>query len=583
MLSAMRTHFSYRLYDGLIFTLVVAFFLLAPLPIFAYDDAYVYFNYARNFAEGRPFAYDPRNIPSEGFTSLLFMLLLVPAELLRLNPILASSLINILALSLAIVWLGQTVRAVGLLSERAAVLFTVLLAVLLIRDESIRLLIFSGFEAVLGILCAAGIVISAARALDDQLSSGVRRHWLSVFFVMTSLAHLVRPEYLLIGALGGALLLWRSPDRVALLRRTAIFVLVMAGYYLLKLAIFGDLFPTGFYRKVRASELGSEYVDEWLQDYGGWFLTSSAVFMALMILTPLRHKFWIGLLAASAASIVIFYTQTTPLAGVFHRFLVVPIWALYAIFSLGIAYMAFHLSRRLSAAKPIERVAKQQWLKNLALPTVLIALPALLMPSDLSLMVEGARAQGIFGLAKRARDAMNGNPYIQLGTYWREQLNNPATVMVAHVDAGALPYALGSRFLDLQGLTEPPIAHMFGTLNTPEAIQSYIEYVLRHEPDVVFLWSMHVPNLESTWHSYYDLHSPFLDRLPVALFEAYQRYGLVYGCSIELSWLRLHLLIRRQDGAQFSGLSQVFCSHSSARRFAEGLTVVARDGQVYFP
>jgi hypothetical protein len=85
----MRSHLLNWLYDGAIFVLIAAFFLLAPLQIVVYDDAYVYFTYARNFVEGRPFAYDPRNIPSEGFTSLLYMLMLVPAELLRVNPILA--------------------------------------------------------------------------------------------------------------------------------------------------------------------------------------------------------------------------------------------------------------------------------------------------------------------------------------------------------------------------------------------------------------------------------------------------------------------------------------------------------------
>ena len=48
----------------------VALFVLASIRLETNDDVFVYFNYARNFCDGRPFAYDPRNLPSEGFTSL---------------------------------------------------------------------------------------------------------------------------------------------------------------------------------------------------------------------------------------------------------------------------------------------------------------------------------------------------------------------------------------------------------------------------------------------------------------------------------------------------------------------------------
>jgi hypothetical protein len=201
---------------------------------------------------------------------------------------------------------------------------------------------------------------------------------------------------------------------------------------------------------------------------------------------------------------------------------------------------------------------------------------------DLELVRQGIE-DGLWGLVKRTQAAVDAYPYVQLSKYWRQQLEDPTTVTLAHVDAGVIPYVIGSRFLDLQGLTEPPIAHMFGKLNTPEQIDGYIQYILNASPDVLLLSAILEPFIESTWHSYHDLHSPFLDRLPLALFEAYQAYGLAYGCSIQLSWLRLHLLVQRADEAHFERLMDAFCSHPSARRFPEGLTVVASDGQIHFP
>ncbi len=310
----MNTRKLYWLYDGAIFTLVVAFFLLAPLPIVIYDDPYVYFTYARNFAEGRPFAYDPRNIPSEGFTSMLYMLMLVPAELLRINPILAGALINMTALALTIVILGQAVRATGILSARTAALFTLLLAILLMRDQNIRQLVFSGFESLLGLLCAAGIVISVAYALDERRAAAAQRRWISVFFIASFLAHLVRPEYMLISVLGGAVLLWRSPERGALLRRAAIFALVMVGYYLFKLAIFGDLFPTGFYRKVRISWFSVEYANGWLNEYRNVLLLAAITFAVLSAVLR-KRALWLILFGSSAVSILLFYAQSNAASG----------------------------------------------------------------------------------------------------------------------------------------------------------------------------------------------------------------------------------------------------------------------------
>jgi hypothetical protein len=561
----MNTRKLYWLYDGAIFIFIVAFFLLAPLQIIIHDDAYVYFTYARNFVEGRPFAYDPRNIRSEGFTSLLYMLMLVPAELLRVNPILAGALINMTALALTIVALGQAVRATSILSARAAAFFTLLLTILLTQDRNIRLLVFSGFESLLGLLCATGIVISIAYALDERRAATAQQRWMSAFFVASFLAHLIRPEYLLIGALGGAVLLWRSPDRAALLRQAAVFVLVMAGYYLFKLAIFGDLFPTSFYRKVRASWLGPHYVNEWLSEYCNVLLFAAITFIVLS--AALRQRaLWLILLVGSAVSILIFYAQSTPLSGFEYRFLVVPTLALYALLAIGVIALA----RRFLAAQG------QQLGQLLKATLALVWIPVLMF--DLELMAQGINAP--LGLVKRAQDALDAHPYIQLGRYWREQLDNPEDITVAFIDAGAIPYALNSRFLDVYGLTEPPIARMFGKLNAPEQIEEYIRYILNQKPDVFLMYAF--PDFSAVTRNFHNIHSPLLGDAPSMFFEKLQADGLAYGCSIDHG-VRLHLLVRRADEAHFERLMDAFCSHPSVRRFPEGLTVVASDGQIHFP
>jgi hypothetical protein len=572
----MRTRLLNRLYDSLIVGIVVAFFLLMPFQIIVYDDAYVYFTYARNFVEGRPFAYDPRNIPSEGFTSLLYMLMLVPAELLRVNPILAGALINMTALALAIVALGQAARATGVFSDRAATLFMLILSALLLQDYNVRSLVLSGFEAVLGALSATSIVVSAAHALDERRAAHVRRHWLSAFFMAVFLAHLVRPEYLLIGALSGAALLWLSSERAALLRRTAIFALVMAGYYLFKLAIFGDLLPTGFYRKVRTSALGLDYVSAWLNDYQS-VLPLAAIASIVLSVALRKRALWLLILAGGALSILLFYTRTAPLSAVWHRFLVVPIWTSYALCAAGAAWL-------------IERVA--HFVKNrpaqLAevgrLAAFCLALPWIVSNSGLTpLEIERAvREHGIITLPERAERALRENLYLQLGTYWRARLSDPTTITVAYNEVGALPYALGSRLVDLYGLAEPAIAHLFSMADGEAKTAQYIQHVLAQQPDVLLMLNYGAQE-QAVWHGFPDPHSPFHSAPPAAIYEAYRAYGMAYACSINHWGLKLHVLLRLDALGSAAQLDAAFCSHPSAYRFVEGLTIETEGRAVHFP
>lgn len=563
-------------YDIFIFLSITLLLLVVHAEILVVDDSFVYFNYARNFAEGRPFAYDPRNIPSEGFTSLLYMLLLVPAELLRLNPIWISALINLGALALSVIWLGGAARATGMLSERAATIFGLFLTILLLQDYNIRSLVLSGFEAVLGVLCVAGVVISLAYALDEERSERTRKRWLSAFFAMTFLAHLVRPEYLLIGALGGALLLWRSSDRAAVLRRAAIFALIMLSYYLLKLMIFGDLFPTGFYRKVRASALGESYVQAWLNDYQSLLPLALIAFIGLSIALR-KRAMWLAFMAGGATLIVLFYTQTVPLSAVWHRFLVMPIWAGYALCALGAAWL-------LDALVRLSRV-KAAWIGEAGRAAFLCLTPFVILSNAGVSPAQAWRAireEGALNLQSRAERALRENLYVQLGGHWRSQLVSPEALTVAYNEAGALPYALGSRFVDLYGLAEVEIAHLFSLPDGETKTARYIAYVLAQQPSVLLMLNYGAAE-QAVWHGFADPHSPFHGAPPAAIYEAYYAYGLRYACSINHWGLKLHILIWRDSPHSAQALSEAFCGHPSAYRFPDGLTVETEGKAIHFP
>ncbi|RMF49511.1 MAG: hypothetical protein D6749_13025, partial [Chloroflexota bacterium] len=467
-----------HLNDILIFLIILLWLLASPVNISVpLDDVYVYFNYARNFAEGRPFAYDPRNIPSEGFTSLLYMLLLVPAELLDLNTFFVTVIINMLSLALSVVWIGRALRATGVLPKGGDVFFTIVLAALVVRDPNISALVYSGFEAVFGLLWVTGMAVSVAYALDAQRAENVRRRWLTIFFVMVFLAHLVRPEYVLIGAVGGVLLLWRFEDRAAVLRRAVIFALVMAGYYLLKLAIFGDLFPTGFYRKVRVSEIG-QLLSEWIMAYQGWLILALLASLMLSVRTlrrfPLKRLGWLLMLVLGAVGVFVFYTQSTPLTPSFFRFLVMPIWTIYMVLALGAVWLLFLLLQLVLSPHQVLRLIKVA--HSLVMPSAITMLILLV-----SLFISSNMQNNISSISNQIKH----HHYINAALYWRSQLPDPSRITVVFGDAGAVAYTLGSRFIDPNGLAEPPIAHLFRLPDGEEKIARFLKHVLGNQPDIL--------------------------------------------------------------------------------------------------
>lgn len=552
-----------RLYDVALFTLVILVLFVTPSRIFVNDDAFVYFNYARNFAEGRLFAYDPRNIPSEGFTSMLFMLLLVPAEVLKINPVFASSLINSIAIALSLVWLGWMARSLSFLSAHATTLFVLLLAFLVLNDQNIRELVFMGFESVLGLLCVTGIVISTVYALDQQRTAQARKRWQSVFFVAAFLAHLVRPEYLIIGAICGAFLLWRSPDRGALLHRTVIFALVMLSYYLFKLAIFGDLFPTGFYRKVRASELGVSHVLDWLDKH--LIYVAAALISACYIFIAHKNVMHVViLLAIASVAILLFYTRTTPLVDFNYRFLIVPTWAAYTATSLGVALL-------------LGRFIASRWVASLN--RVVIAIGILIFGTLTVLSLLSANS-----LHRRAEQAMQEHFYIQLASHWKAQLHTPEAITLVFGDAGIVPYALGSRFIDPNGLVEPSISHLFSLPDGEEKTKRFIQHILGNQPDVIldYNWSGQLEGASAYVLAPITDHAPFHEQIPAAVYEAYRDYGMTYACSINHT-IQLHVLIRRDSPQGAQALKEAFCSHPSAHFFPEGLVIQSGDRYTHFP
>ena len=162
-------------------------------PAVPLDDSYIHFQFARSFAEGRPFVYSPGAVPVAGATSLLWPLLLALPQCFGVHGL---TLIYF-AWGLGFVALGllayETARAAeGLVSPRVAWLA----GVLTLAFSANTWFAASGMEVV----PLAWLLMRCARRAAEWFEGDHGR--LGELMLLALLAPLMRPE----GALGSALL-----------------------------------------------------------------------------------------------------------------------------------------------------------------------------------------------------------------------------------------------------------------------------------------------------------------------------------------------------------------------------------------
>ncbi len=541
--------------------------IAVAVPVFVNDDAFVYFNYAKNFALGRPFAYDPRNLPSEGFTSWVFLLLLVPCEFAGLNPMLAATLLNVAALGAAALGVARLCsRCSGAPAAPAAGLAFLLLAG---ADVQLRALAGLGLEtllsgaALLWLADGAVAVALAPAALAGEAHRPARAE--RRFFLLAFAAVLVRPENAAIGAALAAWLFWAGraggPNaglgaRVRLLRGALPACVLAAAWLLFKLWLFGDVFPTSYYRKLEpASAHGAQHVAEFLASE--WLRLAAALAAAALAWLPLRAlgppaalRSAVAALGLVALANLLVFLNFEPLVGFGFRFLI---------------------GCRLAAC---------------AVPALIAA--HLLPRATLAVCLAGALA--FIAVSRGAEPDLRGeierefdrHAYLQIGRSLRSGLTNPEEITVVFGDAGAIPYALGSIFIDPNGLSEPAIARLFRLPDAAERRRRLADYLLAQHPDLVVLGYGRARE-NGRLHIGSNRHSPLREpdlSTPARLLAA----GFRYACSAR-AYADLHFGVNPSSPhfAEVAGALRALCAGPIGYRLPGGLRLEHAERSVHFP
>ena len=230
----MRSKLSYL--SIALFALVVSAVYWPIRLSYPIDDTFITFRYADNLAQGFGLVWNPGGSPTEGYTNFLYVLLLSPFAALKLDLLLISQILNVLAIVVTAIYIFKLAKR---LAASEANWIALAPSIIYLATPPTWANALSGMETVVfGSLVVAAVYHSL-----------IHRHTF-VGYVLFFLAALTRPEGAVIAMIIVAFQLFHA-DRKQLLRPFLLgFVLPLAIYYIGKRLYFGHWLPNSFAVKV---------------------------------------------------------------------------------------------------------------------------------------------------------------------------------------------------------------------------------------------------------------------------------------------------------------------------------------------
>jgi arabinofuranosyltransferase len=428
---------------------------------FTVDDAYITFRYSQHLAAHCGLAYNLGDPPAEGCTSVLWMLLLTLSHPLRIDPVLLSKLLGLMATlayaCLAARWVYELTEALPHSARLVPAAFTVLC---LAAFAPTAVHAVSGMETAPFTLLLVAFGYWAHRcAIRPTRSNTV------CVAVAGLLLGLARPEGNLAAIIGMGVLAIIASQRAQVLRG-ALWLYGVPGalYFVWRWRYFGHLLPLPFYVKVGQEGLLNGLGDVLSFVYFLWLHVGILVLLGL-----LRLRMSVVPLLAACAALLIFFLVPEHIMGYDWRYLAPMAPVAFVLAAVGLSTLQSWLSLGLPPA------GAQRWRASGGILGVCLLVPAsFLLPARNS-------------IRDRRRYALGMNSaYLPLAHCLEQAPHQPVPPVLAMGDAGACPYYSGWRNIDLFGLNEPCIA-----LQDPHDLQHVMaqQYVMAQRPDVVILIS----------------------------------------------------------------------------------------------
>lgn len=266
--------------EKIVLAILLGFFLFHARQFeFIQDDAFITFRYIRNFIGGQGLVFNAGE-HVEGYTTLLWTLILTLAAKLGINIVLASRYIGVALGMAALCILFRLSGDVGRSHRRFG--FSLIGAGLMVLNGAAAYWSISGMETALFTF----LTLLAARAFLNERSGDKFAPWTPLIFILLTLT---RPEGMLFFGLTMIFFLFETiPDgeyRAQKLKRLAVwsamYAIPIGAYTLWRLAYYGYLFPNTFYAKAGFSkELFTGGVDYF------WLFAKNYMLGGLLLILP---------------------------------------------------------------------------------------------------------------------------------------------------------------------------------------------------------------------------------------------------------------------------------------------------------
>ncbi len=446
-----------------------------------WDDAYIFQRYAHNLMTEHQLAWNPGGSPTYGLTSLAFLLIVVPAQLVAggnwaLGAALSSSFCGVLFVALLLWMMGRSAPAGAARALGAA------LVISCVASSATPDHFASGMDTTFALAYLSGALLVA---LAYERSS-TRRNALALG-VVAGLAFVVRPDLLLVTLavpLSHTVFAKDAPTR----RRSALGLAVGLGTVLTLMALthgmFGTALPLPGYTKVPGfygEGFDEIYRGRALEAFLSFFEAYWPLFLLILVDTVLQGKRALrelpaldrGLLVALLLFVAYHLFGTLPIMSYSQRFYqpLVPLLALLTV--RGVERLWKRILPSLGADKP----GRFSAVFALALAVVLFSSLAPAISATGRSLTAGVSSGRTFGfdLERAARSGPIPKNWYRVAAL----KSLPSEVTIATTEIGALGAVLPDhRIYDLAGLTAPDFA-----------LAPFDPNVLfdKYKPDIIYL------------------------------------------------------------------------------------------------
>lgn len=431
--------------------LYIFLFGKTPVHYWGFDDAYITYNYARNFAEGHGLVFNPGE-RVEGYSNFLYTLLMAAGIWLTgaSNVYFFSTAVNLL-FAVAAVFLFYRYVKIDLGEDRA-IFSTFLISFCLPIWRAIG----SGLETPLTLFTVVAFWFVVERIANNEDSKDIPLHWLISMYVLIVFSNLLRADGFIISGIAIIYLVIRGKIRAAFYCSIC-FIVSLAVYFLWRYHYYGFWLPNTYYAKV-----------------SGPFLLRMRQGMTRLMFACWKTGLWVYLLLVFFTFLEDFQKRSYRLFKIQFFYFFSACWVFYWVYIGGDHYD----ERFLVILFPLGIYALVKFVDKNLPSKITVFLIALFLSIHLIPIMGGIR--------KIIDPRLGYDCWIELGKFLKEKY---AGKTLAIDGAGKVPYFSRLKTYDMLGINDVYIAHKKVDFFTEPGHDKYDpEYIYSKKPDLIMSW-----------------------------------------------------------------------------------------------